>query len=304
MKRFLGFLILAAGGVFGAQASPIWDVAICSGCTSTGQFEAAGRQAAGTGYNGERQILVINPSTKVSRHVLVTNVPPGEVPRSVEPPASIQVGSAIALDHDPDASTYFAGMEAEGSDVRHVMAGSTTSYSWAVSNTEKAEIGALIEFGSKDYVIVLPDSDLFSSFQHRNEPAVANKIYQAMTEKNPGWAVQQLGTNLRKLVQNRLKVFFGRSFQVCAVFNNGDSACFEPDVATPSLENLIAGSAKDASGNPIGSGGGGGGGMNVINDPPTIGYGAPGSSGRTGELWLFCASVGGKLVECWTEVIR
>jgi len=193
MKKFLGFLVLALGGVFGAQASPIWDVAICSGCTSNGQFEAAGRQAAGTGYNGERQILVINPSTKVSRHVLVMNVPPGEVPRSVEPPVSIQVGSAIALDHDPDASTYFAGAEREGDGVRHVMAGSTTSHSWGVSNTEQAEIGALIEFGSKDYVIVLPNSDLFSSFQHRNEPAVANKIYQAMTEKNPGWAVRSLG---------------------------------------------------------------------------------------------------------------
>lgn len=305
MKRVIALVLLvfAASSVANARASDLtWDVSLCFGCSSTAQYEAAARQVAGTNYNGEKEILVINPQTNVSKYVTVFNTPPGQDPWSVRPQqkSAVKIGSAVRLVDDPDRFIVFAD-QLDSSDLS---AASSSTWSRPASADEILQIGALIEFGEGNFVVTFPHSDYFSSFNGREPAAVGNFIYQKMTEKNIGWAKHTLSNRIKQLVLARLKHYFGRTFQVCGIFNNGDSACFQPDAATPSLEHLVSGSAKTKDGTRIASGGSGGGGLSISNNyTPNGAWGPTGSTGSSGELWLFCAFSGGKLIQCWTEVL-
>lgn len=310
MKTIIAFLLSAIAAISGtsAQASEsVWDVSLCIDCSSISSYEAAARQVAGTDYNGEREILVINPQTKISRFVTVFYTPPDQVPYSTgsqstsnpKPRSVVKIGSSVNLIDDPTRSIVFADQVKTS-----ITTSSTLTSTRPATADENLEIGALIEFGGGNFVVTFPHGDFFSSFNGREPVAVANYIYQAMTAKNAGWVKQTLGNRIRQLVFARLKVYFGKSFQVCGIFNNGDSACFQPDAATPSLEHLVEGSAKTRDGTTISSGGSGGGGLTVSNNyTPNGAWGPVGSSGSSGELWLFCAFSGGKLITCWTQIL-
>lgn len=66
---------------------------------------------------------------------------------------------------------------------------------------------------------------------------------------------------------------------------------------TPTIE----GTARTATGENVSGYGGGGDSLTVINDPPNVAYGARGSDGGPGEIWLFCARQGGRIVTCWIQ---
>lgn len=302
MKRFIAsFVMLLGSGVAAdAQATLEWDVAICDGCSSLGQFDAAARRVAGVNFNGEREFLVINPVTNVSKFVTVFNTPPGEVPRSVgsRQQTPVSMGAGVMLKEDPDHFIVFA----DELDTLETPSSSSFTSSRSATSDEQAQIGAMIEFGKGDFVVVFPDGGFFGSFNGREPAAVANFMYQAMTDKNPGWAKQSLSNKFKQLVRKRLNHYFGRTFQVCGIFNNGDSACFQPDAATPSVEHYVEGSAKNKSGTLIGSGGGGGGGGSGLvvsnNYAPNVAWGP---SGGGGQMWLVCSFVGGRLHGCYIQ---
>lgn len=311
----LALAVLAPLSTANAQStSNTWEVSVCVGCTTTAEFNAAARQVTGTTFNGELEVLVINPTTNVSRFVTVFNTPPDEEPWSLptEPlttttestkgttRSAVRIGSAVSLYADPTAAIVFA----EDLTAADMQATSTTYSSRAATASEAQEIGAMIEFGNGDYVVTLPNSsEFFGSFTGREPAAVANEVFRSMTEHNVGWAGKTVSDRIKQLIKKRLEVAFGKSFKVCVIFNNGDSACINPDAATPSVENYIEGTAKTKTGEHIGSGGSGGGGLNVSNDfLPNGAWGPSGGSGGSGELWLFCSFVGGQLQHCWTEI--
>lgn len=63
-----------------ANYDSYYDIVLCDSCTSEQSFKNSGSSAAGSGYNGDRLILVINSNTRQYRNVLVTNTPPGQIP--------------------------------------------------------------------------------------------------------------------------------------------------------------------------------------------------------------------------------
>lgn len=301
MKKYSYFLVLSLFLMSWQSVAEPLDVIICGDCTSANQFEWAAIAGTGTPIPGTTNYLVINPQTGDSRSVMVMYTPPGWDPMGTTTMQPLPQSGLVSLGHSSHPVIFVSGIDTN----REIALSGASAVSSPVSAEASVEIGALIEFGSSDFVVVLPDNDLFGSFSGRNEPAVANHIYQAMTANNPGWATKTISNRVRKLIQQRISMFFGRPFQVCAIFNNGDSACMEPDAATPSLENLIEGTAKNKYGNPIGSGGGagGGGGLEVDYAPPTLSFGWTGSTGSSGEVWLFCATEAGVLIGCWIEVL-
>lgn len=137
------------------------------------------------------------------------------------------------------------------------------------------------------------------------EIAAAN--YAALQALNAGWPPSQLLGSVYKKLFKALGLYTGHSFKVCDVFANGDSACFVPD---PMDRNVLVqdGPAKDKDGRVLSDitnrvPGGGGSGMIVRDAPPNLEFGAPGSSGRQGEVWLICDYVGGELISCYYEVL-
>lgn len=237
MKWLLAFLaVLLCPATAQAQQYEPFGLALCANCTTTAQFEAAARQTAGNTYNGSRQIIVVNPVTGNGRHVTVWNTPAGEVPLSVRPGQIIRRGEIIRAEANGLGGALFV----EDLPPDATSTSNQWTESWAFTEGERAEIGALIEFADDQFMIVLPKSSHFGSFNGRMEPAVANEIFRAMTEENPAWALEHLSNRIRKLLAKRLAEFFGNNeFMVCAIFNNGDSACFNPDAGTPSVEHYI-----------------------------------------------------------------
>lgn len=293
-------LAILAGLLFStaayAQQDP-YAVVMCPNCTTAGQFDNAARQAAGNTYNGDRYVVVVNPVTGAGRHVTVWNTPAGQVPLSQPPGQLAPRGEIIRAGSDSSGGAIFV----EDLPVNAAGIGSQWTESSAFTAGEQAEVGALIEFADDQFMIVLPESSHFGSFNSRMEPAVANEIFRAMTEENPAWALEHLSNRVRKLIAKRLAEFFGNNeFMVCAIFNNGDSACFNPDAGTPSAEHYIEGSAKTKEGNPIGQGGGGGGGegLHVGYERPNATY-RPVGTGRT--TYLVCQFQGGKLIRCYIQ---
>lgn len=300
------YLILLTLSTLSARAS-ISDVLLCTGCTVQSHFEAVAISSVQGAPPGERLILVVNPETNWSYFVNVVHLPPNVHPQrgSIDPKWDIQqavrpgemttVGTnqrpAI---HDISAIEY---AQPQASTM------SATTQSWPASPQQRAEIGAVIEFARNDFMIVLPQNAHFSSFMGRNEPAVANQIYASMSQRNSGWPINQVIALLRSMLLSRLQIAYGRTVRVCAVFNNGDSACYRPNAATPSVEHLIPGTANNAQGIAIvpGSGTGGDSGVIVIpvqSQPPIISF-QPAQS----DTWLFCMWIDGALHSCWIQVV-
>lgn len=121
-------------------------------------------------------------------------------------------------------------------------------------------------------------------------------IMGALDDAQPNWRLAALGYTQGSLLRKALERLFGRGPGACVVFNNGDSACYKVHPESYAV-TLVEGSAKNASGQLIGSAGGGGNeGLNVLNDPPYLGWQAPDD-----EVWLMCFYIDGVLQYCWVE---
>lgn len=282
----------------------LWDVVLCPNCTNVTEFESVAHDLAGEQFNGERHVLVTNPHTSTSRIVTIINTPPGELPMGQPADGALPAPTGMLLPLTSDRSDFirFARTPEEGAQAR---ISSLIIMSRAPTTGEDAEIGAIIELSREDLIIVLPHTpNYYGSFTGRNSEAIALLLNGKMIEHHPGWASAMLSRRTRKALGERLKMIFGKGPQICAIFNNGDSACFEPDPGMPSVENYIEGSAKDVDGNAVPGSGGGGGGLSVSQAyRPLGGWAAAGSSGGSGEAWLICSYQGGKLIGCYVQVL-
>lgn len=167
----------------------------------------------------------------------------------------------------------------------------------------------MLSFMKDGIVIILPHiPDYYGSFIGRNHEALSLYIFNQMTQRNPAWAGSYLRQATRALIRNKLRETFGRDIQACVVFNNGDSACFTPNLSTPSISTYVQGTAKDINGTPIsegyGGGGGGGGLEHRYNGGSSARYGLPREGWwRPVEYWLICVILNGKVQSCRMQVV-
>ncbi|MBD7923745.1 hypothetical protein [Xanthomonas bonasiae] len=282
-------------------------VSICTTCTTPASFQNAAKAEIGR-VGGTYDVLVINPDTKATAlFSILFNPNAGGGPQAQTEPKIAASGKAISLSNQ--AYTGVTARQAEAEAIAAAGPGDKWQVDqWDASAQEAAEVGAIIDLTKTDQVIVMPSNDYYGSFVGRNAEATSLEIFKALTEKNPAWAGRSLKAAFRQLLSNKMKQFFGKDPRVCAVFNNGDTACFEINFAAPSADKFIAGTARAVDGSPLpdaGSGSAGGGGDPMVVDwnPPNVAYGARGSTGRAGEVWLFCATSAGVLLKCWLQVL-
>ncbi|MDQ1091387.1 hypothetical protein QE400_000800 [Xanthomonas sacchari] len=283
-------------------------VSLCTTCTTPASFQNAAKAEIGR-VGGTYDVLVVNPDTKTTMlfSILFNPNAGGGSPQAQTEPKAVAPGKAMSL-----SNQAYTGVTARQAEVDAIAAAGPGDKwqidQWNASSQEAAEVGAIIDLTKTDQVIVMPNSDYYGSFVGRNAEATSLEIFKALTEKNPAWAGRGLKAAFRQLLSNKMKQFFGKDPRVCAVFNNGDSACFEINFAAPSADKYIAGTARAVDGSPLpdaGSGSAGGGGDPMVVDwnPPNVAYGARGSTGRAGEVWLFCATSAGVVLKCWLQVL-
>lgn len=313
MRKLLIALVLVCGGtagvVVGAHATQADAdaVALCVGCTTASQFQAAAWQAVGTRFNGTRKVLVVNPETALSSWVMVTNTPPGQVPLSVSFPKPVQSGVAIGLDSAPFSNIYVAGDKQVS--VNNTP-GSQSARSWPLTSTQQAGVKAVVQLTDKTFVVQLDPTE-FPSYEGSLPIEIAYANFAALQAAVPGWPVTSFSNRVYTSLKKLLGEYYGHAFKTCDVFGNGDSVCTVPD---PFDRNVYvqAGPGKNATPNDLPDigdrvAGGGGDGMVVKHDVPpggvNLAFGAPGSTGAAGEKWLICGFVGGKLVSCYVETV-
>lgn len=303
IKLIVASAVLSAGHA--AASTFINDAVICANCSTSSSFDEAARAHAGTTFNGERTYLVISALDAKSRYVTILNVPPGQqimrmgansnvVKHGDSVNLTAEIGYVYVDENSPDVSIQSRGMNRVIS-------------SWDVSELEHAEISNVHKLSSGANTIVLPISTSFGSFAGRDQQAVSLAIMAHGAANNPGWVARQLSRNSRDMIKSRIRQYFGRVPQYCAIFNNGDSACFEVNTDAPSVERLVQGSQKNADGSLISAlegSGTGTEGLHVRHNPPTIGWSGMNTTGSKGEVWLFCSRVGGVIQNCWVQYLQ
>ena len=292
-------------GVTGFSSNADASVALCVGCTTDGQFQAAAWQAFGPGYTQNATLLVINPDTGLSQWVSLERIPAGGHVNVVKANAAaksqklIQPGVATGLPEDLPPSIYFADNKNVYN--RGIVANNTTiqnAFSSSVTASEQVGINTAIEITKKTYFVQLNPRQ-FPSYAGSLQISIAMANWAAL-QQVPGvnWPVSVFSSTVFKSMLQLMGVYSGHSFLVCDVFANGDSACFVPD---PQDNNILtqSGPAKDANGNPLNDitnrvPGGGGGGMGVrINPPSHIDYIGPSNASI-----VRCGYVNGELSIC------
>lgn len=305
--KSVAFASIALCGFHGrALASDL--VSLCTTCTTPASFLTAAKAEVGR-VGGTYEVLVVNPNTNTSMlFSLLFNPGGGGGPLALPAATAVSPGTAVALTNP--TYTGVTARQAESEVVAAAGPGDNWQVDdWLPSEGERAEIGAILDLTKNDQVIVLPMNDAYyGSFVGRNAEATQLKIFNALTENNAAWAGKSLKAAFRQLLSNKAKQYFGKDPRVCAIFNNGDSACFEINFAAPSADKYIAGTARSKEGEILpdagsGSAGSSGDSMVVTWNPPNVGYAPRGSTGRGGELWLFCATQNGILLGCWTQVL-
>lgn len=292
------------------------DVMLCDTCSADWQYEqAAIGYVEGRGIPGNHMILVVNDVSEDARWIGVSYSPGGGVPASSgdpsghiipAPSASTSEGPTELSDNETLMFVVPRSDNGKSTDdyLRYleeaIANNSSTAFSIPPTAQELDEITAALHAGRNDYYVVFPVTGMFDTFATRESAAVGLAIYQRL---NITLALQSLPRRALRALINLVAGKHGRTAMVCGVFNNGDSACFEPIANAPSGDSYIPGTARDVNGNSLD---GGGNGMAVAPEwnNGVIRYGFPGSSGSIGELWLFCAWDGNVLVSCWIQVIQ
>jgi hypothetical protein len=312
------------GASSSVHANDIYGVALCGGCTTTAQFRAVGAAYAGDEFSGTRVVLVVNPDTGDAMNVSVIWTPrPGSPyhPRAIPAPSeSRSSGNAnrTAKRASHRAQNIYtvdssgrvidsAGRLVAPARVHNNTGSSNAATASPVSAREKTEIGALIQLAKKTYVVRLPAVS-FPSYRQTEQLVLAHYNYDQLMANVQGWPATHIaGPNVLKDLIHAIENYFGRDLEVCDIWPNGDSACFEPDPGDHNVLRQI-GDAKDKDGNILSAlgtwvpGGAHGGGMQVRQRGDHFLYGVWDSMFGRGNKWLVCGYVGGKLDGCRVEI--
>lgn len=313
--RLLILLAVSILASSNASAENVYAVTICDGCYNQQSFHDAASSAAGTGYNGIRAVYVINSVSRAVGLYYVHNTPPGQIPYGDEDlrfdsmtqeviagelTLPVSLDSNVVVFND-DNYTYVSAKD-DGAGSREYMEGAPLRYvtdGW-VSPDLKEQVGYIIDLGSNMGVVRLPSSGGFSSYLGSEHAAVSLELYHAMAAKfGATWARDAAGKQFWKMLLRALKLSKGVEYTVCALFDNGDSACYEVYPGHPSAASLVEGSQKDINGLPLppaSTGGSSGAGLNVnVNQGGTsVRY-----SGRWVYVTVTCVvGADGKLRSC------
>ncbi|MEF9418708.1 hypothetical protein [Xanthomonas citri] len=299
---FITALVLT--GFASASAKAEDTVVVCDTCTSLSQFQMAARGAV-TGTNVNSEVLVVNPVTEQAIWISVLPRSGGGTRSQVskDSPKEVLPGEPIIF---PESGGVIRGKQK----LESLEAAAAPGYDFLnrdLTPDEKAEVGAVIKLSGKDTIIVLPPDDgsgYFSSYNGTIAEGTKLYVFNRVAESNGGLLKIALASRIRQLLKNRLAAYFGKQSRVCSVYNNGDSVCWQIDLACPSCNTSINGTAKDVRGNILPSTGGepiGGEGLTVVNTPPNVNYGPAGGTASKSEVWLFCSYIGGKIVSCYIQ---
>lgn len=257
-----------------------------------------GRLLAPT-FAGERDVLVVNPETGMSKWVFLIRYPPDVDPRFVNAQSSqptLPVGVAVPVESHPFSVIFFAN---ESTAKAHLNTSGTSRASVSpVSAAEQMAINTAIQVTKKTYFVQL-DPATFPSYSGSLQILIANQNFAALQNAGIGWPVTALSSTWWKALKKILGLYTGHSFVVCDIFGNGDSACFVPN---PYDKNILEqdGPAKDADGNDlrdianrVAGGGGDGPGITRTSPPPEILFNPPGGGGG-----IVCGLVDGRISTC------
>ena len=284
---FHGFALLHPAT---AQAGDfVW--AFCDNCQTRAHFENAASTMQT--QEGDAEIYVGNRSTGVVFLVSVTATRGPSVATSVPRSNGALQGRGSALStggYEPNARP--------GALFVHV--------NWSMPESEafNSEFRVIVAAYKKEpmWTRYPEGNDGFDSFLGRDQEAVNVFVLGFYTQNNPSWAQQEISGNLLRSLANAFGASEGKGPAVCIVFKNGDSACFQLNVADPlNGTRYIAGTAKDIDGNTISESGGVGG----EHAPTTTVRPESGNLVRfstSGSAhYLVCSRVGGILLECYID---
>jgi hypothetical protein len=273
---------------------------LCGSCTTAEEFESFALQTPQP-YSREGQnthlYAVGNTQTGVFRYVEVTYVPDGQVP-AFKKQDSFPVYAFKNRKSSPAVrGGYHGAWSYTGS--------GNTAVSVPATPDEEATFAATVRLSANHILVVVPPTVVgHESFLQAVPEALGRYLAIRMAEHNPAWGGPALSADLYGKLVQALKMYFGKGPGACAIFQNGDSACYQVHPNDPNAIQYLVGSAKDRFGTSISSTGGIGGsssgsGLDMnFSDPGIRGWGTSSYS-----LWLFCAFKGGVLDRCWTEII-
>lgn len=258
------------------------DVAYCMYCTTGAEFAAAGAAELGVAADRPPAVLVVNPGTAEARRVTQEQSANGKMHVSMT--SSLSAADVERLtEHDVKADIFVPSCNG----VTKVSPSRATPTAAQSEKTErKIERGTLVELADGVYGIVLCQSPSFASYSSVDQAALSTALHAAQLR----WQVSTLkgAIGIYGQVQSGSDthlVSTSVAREVCAIFNNGDSACYR-------VAGAHAGSGE--------GGAGGSSGPTIVNRGSQVEYGAPGSKGRAGETWLICDEPGGQVSDCHT----
>lgn len=288
--RMKGRWIALASVLFGvttaaAAMQHAVDVAYCMYCTTDAEFAAAG--AAESGVAGEHPpvVLVVNPGTAQVRRVMLEQSADGQAHVSMT--SSLSAADMERLtDHDVKADIFAPTCNG----VARVSPSRAARIAVQSEKVEsKIERGTLVELADGVYGIVLCQSPSFASYSSVDRTALSTVLRAAQLRWQVSTFKGAIGTygQMQSGSDTRL-VPTPVAREVCAIFNNGDSACYRTAAAPAASGGRGTGQTGGSSG------------MAIVNRGSRVEYGAPGSKGRAGETWLVCDETGGKVSDCHT----
>lgn len=304
---WLFLAVLASAASFGVMPTAVAAsgggvrVALCVGCTANTSFEGAAWQAVGTNWVGEREVLVVNPDSGLSRWVFLTHYPTGVSPRAsqsrptLSPTANVPIGQAVGVQSDPFAAIYVAG----DTSVHINASGTSTASARPVSSDEQMAINTARAVTEKTYFVRL-DPAMFPSYESSKDWQIANVNWVALENAGIGWPVSAVSNKWFKGLLDLLGVYTGHAFVVCDIFGNGDVACLVPDPIDKNVANQ-SGNSTDVDEHVLpdimNRVAGGGSGAEVSRSTKHVTYWPPGWGGGGGGS-VVCGYVNGRISTC------
>lgn len=277
-------LACAAGAAGAAQDTA--GVAYCMYCTADSQFAAAGAGEFGPVAAQPREVLVVNPGTAEVRKVMLRKAANGRVQVSMTSSISA-VGMQRLTDPDLKADIFVPACNGV---TRVSPSGSSATAAPSEDGTRKIERGTLVKLRGGVYGMVLCQSPAFAAYSTVDRAALSKALHSAELRWQVSTFKGAVATYAQVQSGNETKLeSMPGAREVCTIFNNGDSSCFR-------LHGAHSGSGgRDAGGAESGDLSGG---MEIVNKGSTIEWGAPGSTGRTGENWIVCQNANDRISHC------
>lgn len=183
-------------------------------------------------------------------------------------------------------------------------AGSRIVISTGIDATFSAQIGEILDLAGDSWVILMPSD--FPSYLGSDHELVSTELYNALTNRfGVSWGVEKASKSVWVRLLQLIKLNKGKNAQVCAIFENGDSACYQVYPTSPSSADLVEGSQKDANGNPLppaSTGNSNGSGLGVSSGGGRVTYSSSNPNAGSGS-WVYVTiscirSADGKLSSC------